>query len=190
MYRSYTCVPVSEGAKATDDFKYVCEGNFASRRFFDEKGCIPTTKEKILKENRENTEVKFKMILDYFWLENDYYTTRYGGNWAEKSLLLLSKFSFDSVLLPRDEGIRNTQSSYTLQKLPDEMTTYSADLQCQYEQKEEVPLWVASNDKSLERLLAGEHRGSNTTHSESYLPKDDSFLCITMKDPGPPLGIL
>ena len=54
--------------------------------------------------------VRITVLLDYFWLANDYYFEKYGMGWLETYCHICLSAGANKVILPRDNGIQNSRN--------------------------------------------------------------------------------
>jgi hypothetical protein len=119
-------------------------------------------------------------VLDYFWLETNYYQTRYGGHWvtANKNegqfqgskVWALIEMGFNEVSLPYDGGTRNESNSHMKEVLGSLNTLQRYNYRCIPAKRE--PLWLATESEYANEILNQESRGDHQYQTKSYLPKD------------------
>ena len=179
----YVCVPVSESDfKTTQEFPFAVSMNFATTRgFTNKKGEL---KAKVLAIQKHFPNSQLHAVLDYFWLENDYYKIRYGGRWVtsgvdegpfkgSKVSILIEDLGFSRVSLPYDNGKRNKNNSH--------MQEVMANVEYQhyrYIKADKEPLWDATECKTVNEVLVENDRGNNKTQTDNYLPKNDEQFIV------------
>ena len=105
------------------------------------------------------------VLLDYFWLERNYYRSNYGRDWLHNNgkVEQLLRAGADEVLLPHDKGSEM------------ENMLLATRLDWRYLPKEDHPLWVAT-----ERCRdAMEGRGSHETQL-GYLHPEHPFIVVSI----------
>lgn len=182
-----TCVPVSESEdKSNEEFPYTVTMDFSSTRgFLRARGQLIPTVKKILEEHPGAT---LHAVLDYFWLEHNYYEARYGGRWVTAGMntgvfkgskvSLLLEMGFSRVSLPVDGGVRNRDKSHIRQVLP-LLVEGKVPFSCT--KPEDEPLWQASNTLAVDHMLEKENRGNNHSQTRSYLPNNDCMFIVFRK---------
>ncbi len=127
------------------------------------------------------------VILDYYWLQQGYYT-RYGlHEWLQRGLACVLASGADSVLFPHDAGNLNSEDTHGARGR-NMSTALAAGLfpdgvLWRYVPKQHNPLWVASDHKEIAAKLAKDHGGSNQHQTSSFLHPVHPFVEFTY---GPP----
>lgn len=125
------------------------------------------------------------IILDYFWLEKNYYLERYGMMWLRTIAPALLGVGATEVLLPIDGGLRNRDGGNMKAMLSGEI---SPNITIKQINLSAVPLWMASNETNVNKFLNSIGR-DNKNQTKDYLTTDtqqfnaNAYLRITLKIP-------
>jgi hypothetical protein len=114
-----------------------------------------------------------EVLLDYFWLEKNYYMSNYGMNWFSSKVPLLVKAGATKITLPVDGGLRN-KDGHNMQKMLKSTTD-----DWSYTSKEDNSLWMASNGAYIQKCLLKLKRGSNAQMTRDYLNPETPFVSIS-----------
>ena len=126
--------------------------------------------------------------LDYFWLENRYYSHRYGLNWDKKARDLFHAFdSLRHIILPCDRLSGELVTTFNVKTCTDFPFMLNRELHVRLldptESRECNPIVLATTLVHNELLSI---KGAHTTQSRFdeaqqalYLARDYPFLCIT-----------
>lgn len=128
------------------------------------------------------------LVLDYFWLENNYYTNRYGRNWQEKTQMLFTYLSdLQYIILPCDRLSGELAEDFSISNQQNFPHPGNKELHVHLLTSEQArqchPLVVAT---CLARTKLLKLKKSHDTHSRvheaqeaQYLARDFPFLCIS-----------
>jgi hypothetical protein len=152
---------------------------------------IPKILERVTEIRSGNSNAKLHILLDYFWLQHNYYGSNYGLNWFLNNDIENSKCyrylkgGIDSVILPHDTAGQLNEMLKDLKEYDHSNVFKITSLP-----KEEHHLWIAShlldmegNNNNSKRTLSDIYgnRGSNSVQTNQYLiPSQDSFITIRL----------
>jgi hypothetical protein len=179
----YVCVPVAEsGCTPTQEFQCTVGMDFSSHRGF-RAGELRETAESVQKLFPNS---QLHAVLDYFWLENAYYVTRYGGRWVTNGpesgefkgskVFALQQLGFSRISLPYNGGERNKSNSHMGKVLP---TLAKGTYDCISATDE--PLWTATDDEIVQDVMVNNTRGNHTTQTTDYLSQDTDCQFIVFR---------
>ena len=119
------------------------------------------------------------LILDYFFLEKNYYQSNYGLRWLSSTGYRLLSQGMTQLLLPNDNGLDNRDGMGMHHMLQGRR---HPALVVSYLPAANNPLWVASNDDSVttECTYGKIRRLENRAATVHYLDKDHPFVSLTL----------
>lgn len=163
-----------------------CFGSWKRRSWSEFKGIIDKWKST---RSNKNTNLEVTMVLDYFWLQTNYYYERYGMNWLTRSRRVklgecykMLDRGVDQIFLPVDGGEHNRSGENMLEMLEkfNEASDSTKLVNLERVELDDNPLYVASNNISDEEYHEAD-RSSNKDAVRFYLPTSEPFVRITRK---------
>lgn len=122
-------------------------------------------------EKCHNAGQHITIILDYFWLQDGYYTYRYGMNWLKSGgkVAQMLDAGADIIILPRDGGSKR------------ELDHMLIDTRLNYEEivLKDNPLWVGTENETVRNSLISQNRGDNSMHVSRYIDSKKPFIRFT-----------
>lgn len=155
----------------------------------------------LIADLRKEGYEEITITLDYFGLESQYYKNGYGIDWlthaavdkrgkvhesTERGIAATLFAAADqrsiAIILPNTGGSGNGAGGHHEMRLMMDRYKSSADsfmINVDCIAKEENPLWLASNDPSLEQYFIKSGRGGNESQTRQYTHPDCPFIKIT-----------
>ena len=159
---------VEERAKNPDRRLAHVEADFKSLRGF----------KALFKDDLERQTMPHFIILDYFWLQRNYYKARYGTNWlSEKLALLLQQPSWIAMILPVDVG----PDGHALRMLSNfESSTLRGNVKVERISAQENPLVKATLNANRKIALANKQSCVQIhEHQMRFLTTDEPFIVVS-----------
>jgi hypothetical protein len=131
---------------------------------------------------REESFSAVTVILDYFFLEKNYYRSNYGLEWLSTVGFRLLSQGVTHLILPNDNGLDNCHGVGMRHML---QATVHPALTVAFVDATSNPLWVASNHDSVttECAFGKIRRLDNQAATFRYLDKDFPFVSLTLSSP-------
>ena len=151
--------------------------NFKTARGAESIKNAIATKFKNLIANNESR--KIIVLLDYFWLQKDYYENCYGTLWLTQHAQTFLNAGATEVILPVDRRYEPSVPSNMETMVGKWQQTCGNKVSAVFIAREDNPLWVASNGEWLEEHQFNGMPWSNQLMVSQYLNEDKPFLKIT-----------
>ena len=153
-------------------------GNHIDCNFKTDRGIKPILDYLRMAKQRESFRA-VTLILDYFFLEKNYYQSNYGMGWLSSTGYRLLSGGMTRLLLPNDNGLSNRFGNGMKDML--EGTRHPA-LVVSYIPATDNPLWVASNHESVstECTFGKIRRLDNPSATIQYLDAKNPFVSVTL----------
>jgi hypothetical protein len=122
------------------------------------------------------TDERIIIILDYIWLQSNYYLEKYGVNWLTEKCTLLLEAGATQIILPFDNGIRTITSAMKAM-----LTSVDPRLNIQFLPTDSNPLYVATDSVRIKQLLEDSGKLGNEANAIAYLDSRTPFVSITLR---------
>ena len=136
---------------------------------------------------------KVSILLDYYWCQAGYYTSRYGLKWLESSAHKFLVAGAHEVLLPYDKGTSGVDAGQCdMESMLASTETRSdvdvkgiraphPDIQVSFCALVDNILWVASAAPAIAAKLTSLHGGCNDHQTTRFLDPNTPFVRVTLK---------
>ena len=161
--------------------------------FFNDRQGLKSIAHRIQTELKLSPDAKVSVLLDYYWFQAGYYTSRYGLKWLESYAHTLLVAGAHEVLLPYDKGTSGVDSG---QCDMDSMLNSTerrgdVDVKCIRAPHPDIDisfcdlsdniLWVGSAAPAIASKLASLDVGCNTLHTKRFLHPKTPFVRVMLK---------
>ena len=173
LYQNSRIVTVNESGPSISGPINHWEINFANDRG------VSSLNKKIRELRQELNPTSVTVILDWWWLQGNYYLERYGMHWVESASQLLVDNLVDRVYLPMDNGPRTRYQKEMYQGLQ-YMLDNATIPQCIVA----TPTNYDSNPLALASTTVVDHKGQTVANQmKEYVSRDAPFWLFQRREP-------